>query len=401
MNITLKRTEEQVELVKAMASKNRNVAYEAQAAAAEFVGPVLSEVMNNAPTLSNMFTSFQFNDDDNPSIPLDLYHDISDEDYLEVYSQAVPGGMPSNTITPLHSELKFATYRLETAVDFDRRYAARSRLDVISKTFSRIAQELLQKQEYTSANLLLGVLANASTNGKGHVVASASANQFLIADVNTLITHAKRLNTAWNGGTPISGTRGVSDLLVSPEIMGEVRAMAYNPLNTRGVNGTLTGTIDGNTTVAGDATMGDGVTVNNQGGGGVIPATDSMREEIYRNAGASELYGIALTEINELGIGQRFNEVYKTLVNTGNSKKGDVGHSGGEFAGATDEIIIGIDRSRDSLMRAVAVDSETGAELSLGADDQYTARQSKIGYYGSMEEGRMVIDKRAVTGIVV
>ena len=61
MNITLKRTEEQVELIKAMASKNRNVAYEAQAAAAEFVGPVLSEVMNNAPTLSNMFTSFQFN----------------------------------------------------------------------------------------------------------------------------------------------------------------------------------------------------------------------------------------------------------------------------------------------------------------------------------------------------
>ena len=47
------------------------------------------------------------------------------------------------------------------------------------------------------------------------------------------------------------------------------------------------------------------------------------------------------------------------------------------------------------------VDSETGAELSLQADDQYTARQSKIGYYGSMEEGRMVLDKRAVTGIVV
>ena len=31
MNISLKRTEEQVELVKAMASKNREVSYEAQA----------------------------------------------------------------------------------------------------------------------------------------------------------------------------------------------------------------------------------------------------------------------------------------------------------------------------------------------------------------------------------
>jgi len=396
MNITLKRTEEQVELIKAMASKNRNVAYEAQAAAAEFVGPVLSEVMNNAPTLSNMFTSFQFNDDDNPSIPLDLYHDISDEDYLEVYSQSVPGGLPSNTITPLHSELKFATYRMETAVDFDRRYAARSRLDVVSKTFSRIAQELLQKQEYTSANLLLGVLANATTNSNPHVVASASANQFLIADVNTLITAAKRLNTAWNGGTPITGTRGVSDLLVSPEIMGEVRAMAYNPINTRGLSSTLAGQIDNGGVAVAD---GDAVTVNSTGGG-VIPATEQMRNALYANAGASELYGIALTEINELGVGQRFNDVFKSMVAGGGA--GNVGHGGGNtFDTAGDEIIIGIDRGRESLMRAIAVDSETGAELNLVADDQYTARQSKIGYYGSIEEGRMVLDKRAVTGIVV
>ena len=52
-------------------------------------------------------------------------------------------------------------------------------------------------------------------------------------------------------------------------------------------------------------------------------------------------------------------------------------------------------------MRAVAVDGDTGAELNLAADDQYSVRQNKIGYYGSMEEGRMVLDSRAVTGIVV
>ena len=52
MNITLKRTDEQVELVKAMASKNRGVAYEAQMALADFIGPVLCEVINQAPTSS-------------------------------------------------------------------------------------------------------------------------------------------------------------------------------------------------------------------------------------------------------------------------------------------------------------------------------------------------------------
>lgn len=385
MNITLKRTEEQVELVKAMASKNRNVAYEAQAAAAEFIGPVLSEVMNNAPTLGNMFQSFQFNDDDNPSIPLDLYHDITDADYLEVYSQTVPGGLPSNTVIPTHSELKFTTYRMETAVEFERRYAARSRLDVISKTFSRIAQELMLKQEHTSANLLLGVLANAETNSLGHVIKSATSDQFLIDDVNKLITRAKRLNTAWNGGTPVSGSRGVTDLLVSPEIMGEIRAMAYNPLNAKG-----------SPSVGGTA---------GNGSENGIAGTDEFRNEVYRNAGVSEIYGISITEINELGSGQRFNGVYDALIGGTTGKQGDVGHGasntwGGNAAGG-DEIIVGIDRTKEALIRAIAVDSDTGAELRLQADDQYSVRQQKVGYYGSIEEGRMVLDKRALTGIVV
>ena len=393
MNITLKRTQEQVELIKAMASKNRNVAYEAQAAAAEFIGPVLAEVINNAPALSNMFSSFSFNDDDNPSIPLDLYHDITETDYVEIYTQNVPGGLPSNHVAPKHSELKFQTYRLETAVDFDRRYASRSRLDVVSKTFTRIAQELLQKQEITSGNLVMSVLAKANTNGKDHVIKSNSENQFLLADVNSLITHAKRINTAWNQGTPINANRGVTDLIVSPEIMGEIRAMAYNPINTRTHgSSTVTGVVGAGGSSAGDAVTG---TVDNPGG--VIAATDSMREALYNNAGASELYGISLTELNEFGKDQRFNNIFDTVDNN----TGGFGQAGTEFASSDDEIILGLDRSRESMMRAIAVDSETGAELRLAADDQYTVRQQKVGYYGSIEEGRMILDSRALTGIVV
>ena len=158
MKITLKRTEEQVELVKAMASRNREVAYEAQMALAEFIGPVLAEVVNQAPTLSNLFTNFQFNDMDSPSIPLDLYYDVTAPDYVKVYSTSVPGGLPTNTVTPTASEMKFTTYRLDSAVDFDKRYAAKSRLDVVGKSFTRIAQEILLRQESTSANLILGAL---------------------------------------------------------------------------------------------------------------------------------------------------------------------------------------------------------------------------------------------------
>ena len=59
MKISLKRTDEQVELVKAMGSRNKDTAYAAQVALAEFIGPVVSEVINNAPTVSNLFTPLQ------------------------------------------------------------------------------------------------------------------------------------------------------------------------------------------------------------------------------------------------------------------------------------------------------------------------------------------------------
>ena len=155
MKITLEKTPEQAELIKAMASKNRDVAYEAQTALAEFIGPVLAEVVNTAPTVSNMFTSLQFNSDESPSIPLDLYHDITDEDYIQVWSQSVPGGLPTNQVAPSQSELKFTTYTLDSALSFDKRYASRSRLDVVSKTFTRMAQEILLKQEKTSASMIM------------------------------------------------------------------------------------------------------------------------------------------------------------------------------------------------------------------------------------------------------
>lgn len=357
MKITLKRTEEQVELVKAMASRNRDVAYEAQQALAEFIGPVLAEVVNQAPTLSNLFTSFQFNEMDSPSIPLDLYYDVTAPDYVKVYSTTVPGGLPTNTVTPTVSEMKFNTYRLDSAVDFDKRYAAKSRMDVIGKTFTRIAQEILLRQEETSANLILGSLADAETNGQTHTF-KAAGSSLILDDFNKLLTLAKRINTAWTGSAPEGGRiKGITDLIMSPEMVQGLRSMAYNPINTKGSKND-------------------------------IPATDEMRNAIYNNGGVPEFYGISIMEINELG---KVGSEKQKFVKTWNALSSN----------SDDDLVIGIDRSRESLFRAIAQDAETGSELNLSADDQYSVRQQKIGYYGSMEEGRMVLDNRVLTGIRV
>ena len=226
MKITLKRTPEQVELIKAMASRNRQVAYEAQVALAEFIGPVLAEVLNNAPTVSSLFQSLQFDADDNPSIPLDLYYNISDEDYVKVWSQSHAGGLPSNQVLPTASELKLATYTLDAAVDFDRRYAAKSRMDVVGKTFTRVAQEILLKQERTSATLLMASLAGASIKTSPlfenkQIFRTAVTDTVLIDDFNKLMTLAKRINTSWIGGTPTTRTRGITCLLYTSDAADE------------------------------------------------------------------------------------------------------------------------------------------------------------------------------------
>jgi len=370
-----------------MASRNRETAYEAQVALAEFIGPVLAEVINNAPTISNLFTSLQFNAEDNPSIPLDLYYDIFDEDYIKVYSQTVAGGLPQNIVQPLASELKLATYKLDSAVAFDKKYAAKSRLDVVSKSFTRVAQEVMLKQERTSANLLMTALAQASTGNSStaannyHVFRTAGANRFVLEDLNKLFTKIKRINASFVGGTPSGARRGLTDLIVSPEVVEEIRAMAYNPINT-----------------AAPAKLG---TANSQTAANApVVATDAIRDQIFSQAGLPEFYGVSIMEILELGVGKKFNTIFDTVAGS-TQYAGNGGGAASDFDGANEEILIGLDRSRDSLIRAVAVDSDTGSEFTLVADDQYTLRQGKIGYYGGLEEGRMVLDNRALVGLIM
>ena len=380
MKITIKRTEDQLALVRAMGSNNREEAYEAQAAVADLLGPVVSEVINNAPTVGNLYTSLSYGEDDNPSLPLDLFHDITDEDYIQVYSQQVAGGLPYSQVFPAHNELKFSTYTLDSALAFDRKYVRKARLDVVSKTFTRMAQEVLLKQTKTAFN----VLATALVKGQGtsatagsQIIGSTTENRFVLDDFNRLITKSKRINSSFNGGTPVGGVKsGITDLLVSPEMVEQLRSMAYNPINTVDADG---GTPTGND-------------------GQVAP--DVLRQELFSAAGLPSFYGINIMEINQMGIDQTFNKLFAAVVTAEGATVVGGGNTG-TFAQASDEIVIGIDRSKDALIRPVVIGEGSPSELQVLVDDQFSVRQNKIGYYGKVEEGRICIDDRALIGLAV
>ena len=91
MKLKLKNTPEQVELIKAMGSKDPAVAREAQEAFAAFLGPVIQKVLYTAGTASQIFVDSQFDEDDSPSYPLDLYYGEGDG-YVTVWRQHMAGG---------------------------------------------------------------------------------------------------------------------------------------------------------------------------------------------------------------------------------------------------------------------------------------------------------------------
>jgi hypothetical protein len=381
MKITIKRTEDQLALVRAMGSNNREEAYEAQAAVAELLGPVVSEVINNAVSIGNLFTTLTYQADDNPSLPLDLFHDITDEDYIQVYSQQVAGGLPYNQVFPAHNELKFSTYTLDSALAFDRKYAKKARVDVVSKTFTRMAQEIMLKQERTAFNVLATALVKGDSDGGagGHVISSSTADTLILDDFNRLITKSKRINSSFVGGTPVGGSKvGVTDLLVSPEVVEKIRKMAYNPINTTGAKGSAP---------TGDASG--------------LAAPEVLRSQLYSGAGLPSFYGINIVEVLEMGISQRFNEIFGAVATAESGSTVIGGGNTGTFVKADDEILIGVDRSRDVLLRPVVLDEGSTGEMNVLVDDQFSVRQNKIGYYGKVEEGRVCIDDRALCGIIL
>jgi hypothetical protein len=357
MKLRLKNTPEQIELVKAMGSRDNTVAAEANQAFAAFLGPVVAKVLMQAATASAIYTDLPYDEDDRPSIPLDLWYD-GGEGYVTTWSQSVAGGLPTSTVEGF-AEMKVATYRLDSAVSFLKRYARRGRLDVVSKAVERMANEVLVKQERNAWAVALKTLAES-----GNVLNTNEATVTFTLDIlNRLMTQVKRINRSYAGGTT-TDAYGLTDIFVSPEVKEDIRSFAYQPVaitttaNTLPTNNVLTNLPDG------------------------------VREDIYRAAGTQEIYGVAIHDLIELGAGQKYNTLFGEFYTT-------------NFTASTDELIVGLDLTKDAFVRPVARQAESGGTFTALPDDQFVARSEKIGFYGFLEEGRACVDSRAVHGVVI
>jgi hypothetical protein len=364
--IDLKRTPERVELIKKMVDPDRNVAYEAQQAFAAYIRPAIQVVLNQKATANAVYKDLAFSRNDRWTIPLDLFVGTR-EKHITIWSQHTAGGLPTNFLHGI-SEYPFSVYRLDTAVSFPNDALKYSQLPILTAGIDRMINELVVKQERNAWAPLLNALAVATTNGNKHVISSEVAGVFQLADFNNLAIKLDRTYLSYASGTPESGVNGITDIFVSPEILGQIRSWAYNPMNTRG------------------GFKSDGSEATSS-----VALPDDVRESIFRSGGLNEIYGINIHKLIELGIGGKYNTLFDSF------------YSGSPtFDSTTQEIVIGADLSRDVFLRPVITDDDNGGgSVLVRPDNQWAERAEKTGFYAKLEEGRIILDDRALVGIIV
>lgn len=365
--IKLKKDAKQLELIRAMGSKKKTESLAAQEAFAQAIGPVIGQVLMQLGTAPLIYEDYEYGEDENPIFPLDFYYGEG-ANAIQIWSASKAGGLASNWVES-SGELRFTPYDLESAVNFDKKYARKTfAFNVLSKAVERMLNELLIKQERQSWATVLRALGEATTNSADHIIQANTANSLVLDDFNRLLTLHKRINQSYANGTPSAVySKGATDLFMSPEMVQEIRGMAYNPQNTTAVPNT-----DESTAVA-------------------LP--DNIREEIYRNAGTSSIYGINITELNELGVGQKYNVLFTQYAPAG------IAVGGGNFSASADEVIVGLDLSKGAFLRAV--ESNGAGTASTEVDDQFLIRSEKVGYYTRIKESRVCLDGRAISAIIV
>jgi hypothetical protein len=371
--ITLKNDQEQIELIKALASKDPVKASQARMAFAAAVGPLIQEVINFAPGFANMYRRLPFREGDNPEIQLDLYWDIKETEYLRVWSQKIAGGLPTNEV-PGGETLKFTTYRLESAISILSKFAKSGSIDAVQAGLNRMAQEFLSKKDLNAAFVALTALAQAETfdgiSDKKHVIRTNTAREIVLDDFLAVEELSSRVLSAWNGGTPANRAvgMGVTDMVFSPEGIRKLKGISFNPVNTKG---TLTN----------------------------IPAQESLREKLYTAGGNLDFYGVNILKDNFLGVGRQYNTLFSSAA--GSTLYPGYGASGtAAFNANTEEIAFGANLAAVGLLSPVVTDSDTGAEVTVMPDDQWNARSKKIGFSAEVENGFIQADARTTFSLV-
>lgn len=356
MKVVINATPEQINLLKMTGSRNRSEAGPAMDAFASILAPVVQVVLDKLSTVRSIYSVRNIGENDNAEFPLDVFFDEKDND-IRVHFQARPGGTPTSHMSNLETVI-VPTANYQAEVSWQNRFARLGRLDVVAAYIHKLGQAIIRKEEINGWSVLLDAVATASTNGLTHVVDSNTTDGVFHLDLlNQMLTRAKRINTSIDLGTAVGAPQGLTDIFLSVEAMADVRAFSYNGINSKGSIGNLG---------AGDSS---------------ISLPDELRKQILAGAGMPNLMGLTLHEMNEFGCGFSYNILFKNFYS-------------GSFTQASEELVFGVDMSRDSNVMPIKGDLNV-------VNDVFNNRSDKSGVVASEEIGFAVLDNRAVVAGII
>lgn len=385
IRIQIDQTPEQLDLCKKMGSKNKTESMAAAEAVAAIMTQPILQVIEQANTVANFFTTIGYSAGTPSNLLLDDYFDIRQQNFLNVWTQSQPGGTAMNFVQGA-TELFVQTYPLYTEITFNKNYLAAGQLNHLANGLTRLVQEVLLLQQTNGAFVIFNSMAGARIDGNSAntatsnlpVMRSTTANVFQMDDFNNMLIGYDRTTASWVGGTPVNEDREITDILGSPEWMGQIRSMAYQPQNTRA------GSV---------ATQ----------GATALSAPDSVRETAWRGGGVPTLFDKSLHKVYEMGVGtnRQFNNIFASAAGATAYPGYGQGFGGGTtsaFAPTTEEVVLGLNANMFDLARLRM--NEEGSELSLTAEE-YPVREQKVGFFGGLREGYISVEGRAKFSVIV
>ncbi len=371
--ITIEKNAANTKLLKLMAdTRNMTEAVKAREAFAAFITQPILQVIESAPVIGNLFTTWTYDYGTPASIPLAPLFDIKQADFIKVWAQSRPGGLASSQNMDV-SELMVSTYALTSAVNFPLNYVRAARTDVVAAYIQRMIQEFLYKNEANAFSVLGAVLAqstyvpNQIGTATPQLLRSNTQGTVIPQDISRLVTLMSRVNTSYDGATPAGAGRSITTLVGSPEFMEQIRNMAFQALNTNNTNGALGG-------------------------------PEKFREDIYSTANPS-IYGMELINVYDLGVNQKYNTIFANYAGS-TTFQGYGNTTAVAFSPGSEQVIIGIDRRQDFLARLVETNPDDGSTLEILPDNQYSNRAETIGYFGKQRCGYVALDGRNCVGLV-
>jgi len=277
-----------------------------------------------------IFTSLDFSNNNKVEFPLDFISPGSEDEY-SAFTIPNYGRIPEKHVEGDY--VTVPTYDVGAAIDFHLKYARDARWDILSRAMQVMEAMFRRKMNLDAWRCILatGVDRNLLVNDS-----TAPAGFFTKRLVSLMKTQMRR-----SGGGNLASLNPIelTDIFTSPENMEDIRTW--------------------------DLTQIDDVT----------------RRQVFLasgNGGLSNIFGVDLHELTELGVNQTFQTYFTNL--------------GGSLAASDTELVIGLDLT-DNAGSSFVMPIKAPLEI---FEDPTLHRQRRQGYYGWQEHGFAILDNRKV-----